>query len=409
MHSDDKSPGHKLRRNRDGTLRHYWAARHDLVAAGYRPATVRLHYDGATPEGRVLIDAACRRLQAEMLAWSASRGDGRRRFDGTIAALVRAYQRDQASPYADLKWNTRRTYDQVLGVIEKAFGKRALAALTIGDFRRWYAEAKRPTEGGVERVRKAHGIVAMLRRLFAYGVMAELPECGRLNAILAEARFKQPKRRRVRMELDQAEAIVKTALDVGRISLALGTALQFETAMRQRDVIGEWEPIAAGELATGIVLGGRRWVNGLLWSDISAELRLYKETTKTGAIVAHDLRMAPLVMSVLEYMPAERRIGPVIVDELAGRPYAEHAYAREWRTIATAAGVPRSVWNMDARAGAITEAEDAGADLDTIRGAVGHSQVATTARYSRGAIGKSRAVARLRTAHRATREREMND
>lgn len=405
MHFDDKtSPGHKTRPNRDGTMRHYWAARHDLVKAGYRPATVRLHYDGTTPEGRALIAAACARLQADMLAWAAGQTAQRLRFDGTLRTLIREYQRDPASPYVDLKWNTRRTYDQVLGVIERAFGERALNALKIGDFRRWYEEAKKPAaEGGPERVRKAHGIVAMFRRLFSYGVMAEMPECTRLHAILAEARFKQPKRRRVRMEFAQAEAIIDAALEAGRVSLALGTAIQFETAMRQRDVIGEWEPIGTGTPATGIVLGARRWVNGLLWTDITADLQLRKETTKTGALVSHDLRMAPLVVRVLERVPQDHRVGPVIIDETAGRPYATDAYAREWRRIATAAGVPATVWNMDARAGAITEAEDAGADLDTIRSAVGHNLASTTARYSRGAVGKSRKVAELRSAHRAAR------
>ncbi|KMO18027.1 hypothetical protein [Methylobacterium platani] len=71
--------------------------------------------------------------------------------------------------------------------------------------------------------------------------------------------------------------------------------------------------------------------------------------------------------------------------------------------MARAAGIPSHIWNMDARAGAITEAEDAGADLDHIRLAAAHSQAATTQRYSRGAVGKSRRVAELRLAHRALR------
>jgi hypothetical protein len=84
--------------------------------------------------------------------------------------------------------------------------------------------------------------------------------------------------------------------------------------------------------------------------------------------------------------------------------YAEWSYGREWCVIARAAGIPDTVKNMDARAGAITEAEDAGADLDEIRGAVGHTQASTTARYSRGAIGKSRSVAARRLAHRTVKE-----
>lgn len=404
MHSDDDTPGLKVRHNRDGTERLYWVARPDLAATGYEPRTVRLHYNRADSNDRPLIAAACSRLQAEMLAWAVGRRDARTVFDGTVASLIRLYQHDQASPYRDLKWNTRRTYDQVLGVIEKAFGQRALAALGIADFRRWYDEARKPKQpGGPERVRKAHGIVAMLRRLFAYGVTAEHAHCARLAAILDEARFKQPGRRRLKLDLAHVEAFIPKAIEAARLSLALGTALQFETTLRQRDVIGEWEPIAEGDMPTGIVLGGRRWVRGLTWADISSELTITKETTKTGAVVGHDLRLCPLVLDLLDQVPAARRVGPLIIDETAGRPYAEHAYAREWRTIARAAGIPDAVWNMDARSGGISEADDAGADLDHIRSAAGHSQASTTARYVRGTIGKSRKVAELRLAHRKSK------
>jgi hypothetical protein len=401
MRYADDSPGLKVRRNHNGMERLYWVARPDLVAKGYRPKTVRLHYNATDPSDRMLIASACMKLQAEMLAWSAGQRDVRSVFDGTIASLIRLYQHDPASQYRDLKWNTRRTYDQVLGVIERAFGNRAMAALGIGDFRRWYDEAKKPAQAsGQERVRKAHGIISMLRRLFAYGITAEHAHCTRLAAILDEARFKQPARRRSKLDLEHVRAFVSKAIEAGRVSLALGTALQFETTLRQRDVIGEWEPIPACEPATGIVLRGRRWVRGLTWADISAELTITKETSKTGAVVGHDLRLCPLVLDVLALVPAELRVGPLIVDEKAGRPYAEHAYAREWRTIARAADIPDTVWNMDARAGGISEADDAGADLDHIRSAAGHSQASTTARYVRGTIGKSRKVAELRLAHR---------
>jgi integrase len=130
-----------------------------------------------------------------------------------------------------------------------------------------------------------------------------------------------------------------------------------------------------------------------------------RTTTKTGPDVAHDLKLCPIVMDVLAKIPAERRVGPRIIDESAGRPYAEHAYAREWRAIARAAGIPDHVWNMDARAGGISEADDAGADLDAIRSAAGHTQATTTARYVRGTIGKSRKVATLRRAHRETQDK----
>jgi hypothetical protein len=47
---------------------------------------------------------------------------------------VRRYQTDEASANHQLKWNIRRTYDQVLDTIERAFAQLTLAALKINDF-----------------------------------------------------------------------------------------------------------------------------------------------------------------------------------------------------------------------------------------------------------------------------------
>ena len=402
MHSDRlTAPG--LKRRGKTKERLHWVARADLVKAGYTPKTVRLHYDESDPEQRAVIAAACHKLQAEMLEWASGRRNTKREFDGTLRSLVRCYQTDEASPYRQLKWNTRRTYDQVLGVIEKAFGNRALNALGAADFRRWYDEAKKPKNpGGNERIRKAHGIISMLRRLISYGVMTERAECARLSTVIGEARFAQPAKRHAKLELHHVQAIIAKALEVGRLSLALGTVIQFETTLRQRDVIGEWEPVLGND-RSGIVLKGRRWVNGLTWADLGNDLVVFKNTTKTGQTAAHDLKLFPMAVDLIARIPADRRVGPLIIDEDAGRPYAEHSYAREWRTVAIAAGIPKTVWNMDARAGGISEADDAGATLDDIRSSAAHAQASTTARYVRGTIGKSRKVAQLRQAHRTTK------
>ncbi len=397
MPSDYPTPGLKRRPNQDGTERLVWVARADIVAAGYEPKTVRLHY---AADDLPLISAACQRMQAEMLGWASGQRRDPLRFDGTLASLIRRYQNDEASPYREIKWNTRRIYDQILGVIEKAFGKRILANLGLTDFRRWYDAAKKPKEPGQpERINKAHKLISLCRRLFTYGVAAEIPDCARLAVILDASRFKQPGRRRVKLERHQVEAFIAEALKNDRLSLALGTALQFDTALRQRDVIGEWEPLPEGETAGGIVLNRRRWASGLTWADIDDKFQIFKATTKTGAIAAHDLTLCPETMRLLQLVPAAKRLGPLIVDEEAGRPYATDGYAREWRAIADKAGLPRHVWNMDARAGALTEADDAGADLDEIRSTAAHSQASTTIRYLRGSIGKSQSVARKRAAH----------
>lgn len=402
MHSDSyPTPGLKRRTRKSGTVVPYWCARADLVKAGYEPETVRLPYSVDDPADLPLLSAACMKLQAEMLEWSSGRTREPNRFDGTILSLSRKYQTDRASPFQRMKHTTRLKDTYTLKIIEKAFGKRVLGTLKIGDFYRWYDEAKKPaTPGGPERVRKAYGIVKKLRELFSYGVMAELAGCKRLADILAEARFEQPGRRRVRLELHHVETFISKAIEMGRVSLALATAIQFETTLRQKDVIGEWEPIDRGEEPSGIILNGHRWVNGLTWADLANALVIRKETTKTGAIVAHDLKLCPLVIPILDLVPMAQRIGPLIIDETAGRPYATSAFGREWRIVARAAGIPDHVWNMDARAGGVSEADDAGAELDDIRAQTGHSQVSTTARYVRGGLGKSRKVASIRQAHR---------
>jgi len=403
MHSDDKLNAPGLKRRGKNKERLHWVARADIARAGFQPKTVRLHYNEADPAQRKLIEAACHKLQAEMLEWASGKRTTIRTFDGTLGSLVRCYQTDEASPYRELKWNTQRTYDQVLGVIEKAFGTRALSAIGIADFRKWYDAAKLPkSTGGPERIRKAHGIISMIRRLMAYGVAAEHAGCVRLAAVLEVSRFKQPARRRVKLELHHVEALIAKAIELNRVSLAFGTAIQFETILRQRDVIGAWETIRRGE-HTGITLNGRRWVNGLTWADLGKNFELFKDTTKTGQTAAHDLKLSPIIANVLAHIPAKRRVGPLIIDELAHRPYAMHAYTQEWRKVATAAGIPKNVWNMDARAGGISEADDAGAELDDIRSAAAHSQASTTARYVRGTIGKSRKGAQLRQAHRSAK------
>lgn len=61
---------------------------------------------------------------------------------------------------------------------------------------------------------------------------------------------------------------------------------------------------------------------------------------------------------------------------------------------------PRRDARKNTRAGAISEATDAGASLELVRHAATHSDVATTARYSRGSAEKIAEVMRLRAEHR---------
>ena len=60
------------------------------------------------------------------------------------------------------------------------------------------------------------------------------------------------------------------------------------------------------------------------------------------------------------------------------------------------AKIPDSVWNMDARAGAVTEALEAGAEEKTVQRAATHASPAMTKRYDRTAETAPLAVAEAR-------------
>lgn len=91
-------------------------------------------------------------------------------------------------------------------------------------------------------------------------------------------------------------------------------------------------------------------------------------------------------------------LGPLIVSEKTGIPYRENYYAQNWREVAKAAGVPEDVLSMDARAGAISEVEEATGDLDAARKMAGHTTTKTTLVYVRNDdLANNRRIAEARS------------
>lgn len=170
------------------------------------------------------------------------------------------------------------------------------------------------------------------------------------DTILGKMRFPTPPARRSKLEIEHVNAIRAKARELGLGSIALATVLQFELSLRQKDVIGEWEPAPLSE--GGIVHKGTRWVNGPQWSDIDSNFILRETQTKTGAYVEFDLKLYPAILEEIDCVAREKRIGPMIISENTGEPYKHRTFTQTWRK----AGVPKSVWNMDARAGSISEA-----------------------------------------------------
>ncbi|RWL45249.1 MAG: site-specific integrase [Mesorhizobium sp.] len=398
-------PGLKRKRNKDGTFREYWEARGDLAKRGFRPSSIRLHYPN-TPEGRQGLSARCKILQAEMLAWATRDGHTAPGYDGTLKSLSRLFQTNADSPYLSMKWNSRGNVTKCLAIIEHTVGARQIGKLLGPDFKSWHSKwgaPKEPTEkvpSPPARPWRAKHCMDAVRQLIGYGVTLGYDDCFRADTILSKIRFKTPPARTSIMTAQHVEAVRKTAHAEGWPSIALATVLQFELAMRQKDVIGEWEPTT--DAKGGIVHRQTRWANGMVWSDIDSNMVLRKVHTKTGFEVEHDLKLHPLVLEEIALVPLEKRIGPMILAETTGEPYKHRKFTERWRKIANKAGVPSSVWNMDARAGAITEAYDLGATETDVMKSAGHKNRQTSARYNRGTIEQTSRVAHLRMAKRNT-------
>jgi integrase len=209
-----------------------------------------------------------------------------------------------------------------------------------------------------------------------------------------------PAPRDTTLTFEIAPAVIAEAHEMGRPSIALAQAIQFETGLRQSDVIGQWEPCdALGR--SPYRLGKTRWTSGLVWQRLDKDLVLTMRTTKTGAPVTHALAVMPLIAAEIAHIATDKRMGPMIVSEATEMPYGPGIYAKTWRKIANAAGVPKYVWNRDTRAGAASEADEAGVEIGRIQKMVGHTTPKMTARYVRSAdVAGSEKIARMRAQRR---------
>jgi hypothetical protein len=162
--------------------------------------------------------------------------------------------------------------------------------------------------------------------------------------------------------------------------MAIGVAAQFETMLRQKDVIGEWSRDLSGREA---------WAGSLTWENIPGGI-LRLATSKTGAPAVFDLTRLDMLWPLLQARPQIERTGAIVTGD-EGRPIRERSYRKWFREIARAAGVPDEVWNMDARAGAVTEALESGAALEDVQRAATHSHSSTTLGYERRIAARRRA------------------
>lgn len=353
---------------RQGGRALYWSAKslaRDIK--NFPDPLIRLPAD-ASPAA---ISDLCQRYAAELAAWLSAGPKDRWRYDGTVGGLCDVFETHPESPVHEVKRNTADSYRDSFKVIRATVGKRAVHAITAIDVKGWHRRWRQPAvEGGAERMKRAYDAVANLRMALRFGAALRFDNCKDLADELAMIQFERPARRESHMTLEHVRAFIKTSIargDSRGLYMALGVAAQFETALRQKDVIGEWN--------------GEEWSGAFTWENIpGGKFRL--QTSKTGKQATFDLPLYDLLWPLIQAVPQTERVGAIVKGE-GGLPIRERTYRKWFRQTATAAGIPNDVWNMDARAGAVTEALEAGADLTKVSRAATHSDVEMTKRYDR--------------------------
>lgn len=339
-------------------------------------------------------------------------------YDGTMHSACQVYQRHPRSRFHSVKRNTRKSYTDSLKIIEATVGRRLVRNVTIFDVQHWYDEWRKPTKPGrPERIDRAHDAVGMVKTVLRFNAALRQKDCRQLLEDLDKAtsivRFERGGAREEEMTFAHASAFVRTALEqqargilpAGRgLAMAIGVAAQFELLVRQKDVIGEWAPTQLDArrpdgIAT-LAVGDETWSGYFTWENIPGwRWRMKTSKSKYRAAADFDLTRYSLLFPLLDAVPLGERTGAIVKGE-HGLPVRERSYRKWFRPIAHAAGIPDEVWSMDARAGGATEAEEAGAHLDAIQGALTHSKAQTTLRYLRKNKAKIASVADARAKKR---------
>lgn len=325
----------------------------------------------------------------------------------TWAWLIHRYQTDEFSPYSEVKQNTRKGYDWTLEEWDKIIGHLDISAVRF--------EQIKTIERTMRNKGRSNSYVSrlfnMLRMLTTYGTAIECDAAVTVNAILRAIKFKTAAPRDVAPTSDQVQAVIARADDMGLHDFAAGLLLQWTFALRPVDVRGQW--FDADERDGGIIRkvwvkrGGRsyekvtRWQDGLTWDMVSADLRTIAKTVSKTAESTRtklhlDLSPAPDLRQRLASLSGRDRTGPVILSD-DGLPYTTAAWGLTFRRIRDDLGLPSDIQVMDLRAGAITEARDLGAPVESLRDFAGHKTTNTTQRYMRSQNQAAARVVQLRS------------
>jgi hypothetical protein len=264
--------------------------------------------------------------------------------------LIDRYRTDDESPLKKVRFVTRRYYENNIKRLASDHGNERLDQINAQIIKEWHKIWA--AERGVSM---AHALITMLRLLSSFGLTRFGDrECERISLILNKIKFEIPKPRKEALSEEQANAIRAEAHRQLRPSIALAQAFQYDTALTQKDVIGEWVPVSEPEHSV-VINGDKKWVRGLRWEEIDADHILRHAASNGMKEIEIDLKDYPMVMEELGRVSSRPSSGPVVMNEHTSLPWMTDDFREYWRKVATTVGIPKSVRNADSRTKNIQE------------------------------------------------------
>ncbi|WP_122074227.1 recombinase [Pseudophaeobacter sp. EL27] len=374
----------------------HWKCPKKYSEAGYAITNVKLPPPGKPTDehqpGRAL---KCRELTREMLKWFDEQ-DQPKVNPETWKYLIGRYKTDDFSPIQEVKDNTRVGYHEQLAKLEEVIGHTKVADMS-------YEVIKTIQQAMVTKGRSTsyiHRFFNTLRRVARYGKALKTPAAAEVASVLSEVKLKNSPARQTVPTREQVYSIIHQADLEGSTHFALGIMIQYEFALRAVDVRGQW--LKTDETKGGIIRNGKRWQDGLTWDmfdpDLTTMTKLISKTQNSlPEPYEFDLTAAPEVRKRLLAIRPDNAVGPVLLARRSGGlPFTKSGWTQAWSRLRGKAKVPKEIWMMDLRAGAVTEAKALGADPYMLRDAAQHVQSQTTDRYSRSRSDGANNVVRLR-------------
>ena len=176
----------------------------------------------------------------------------------------------------------------------------------------------------------------------------------------------------------QVRAVIAAAVKEAKPSIGLAVLLAYWIGHRQGDILT------------------------LKWAQLDAQMR---ETSKTGRKVPLVAEAYPELDRALTAERArqqkalkddEATLEYVLICEATSQPWNRWTFGRNFREVATVAGLPSDLQFRDLRATAQTELADIGASLIEMRTHSGHTTVAMASRYARPTAKQFRSAAEKR-------------